>query len=60
MRLLIAQIPAFMLVGRLEDVCCDVVLSTAVPTAVAAEPLLVRWQVPVDVVAWVMAHFGRT
>lgn len=59
MRLLIAQIPAFLLVGRLEDVCC-VVVSTAVPTAVAAEPLLVRWQVPVDVVAWVMAHFGRT
>ena len=35
-------------------------MSAAVSAAVAAEPLLVRWQVPVDVVAWVMAHFGRT
>ena len=35
-------------------------MPTAVPTAVAAEPLLVLWQVPVDVVTWVMARFGRT
>ena len=35
-------------------------MPATVSTTIAAEPLLVLRQVPVDVVAWVIAHFDRT